>query len=67
MPLNYHTLSDFRTAHERALDDLFTQLLAVLMHQGLISLKRVAQDGLRVRASAGSDSFRRQTGQGGQS
>lgn len=59
VPLNYHTLSDFRTAHEEALDDLFTQLLAVLLQQKLIVLKRVAQDGLRVRASAGSDSFRR--------
>ena len=57
--VNYHTLSDFRTAHEAALDELFTQLLAVLMKQGLVRLKRVAQDGMRVRASAGASSFRR--------
>jgi transposase len=57
--MNYHTLSDFRTAHETPLDDLFTQLLAVMMKQGLVSLTRVAQDGTRVRASAGAGSFRR--------
>jgi hypothetical protein len=59
VPINYHTLADFRTAHERALDDLFTQILAILMQAKLISLERVAQDGLRVRASAGAGSFRR--------
>ena len=59
VPINYHTLADFRTAHERALDDLFTQILAILMQAKLISLERVSQDGLRVRASAGAGSFRR--------
>ncbi len=59
VPINYHTLADFRTAHEKALDDLFTQILAVLLHRDLISLKQVSQDGLRVRASAGACSFRR--------
>ena len=34
--------------------------MATLPHEGLIDLKRVAQDGLRVRASAGQSSFRRQ-------
>lgn len=57
--MNYHTLSDFRTAHEEQLDELFTQLLAVMLKQGLVSLTRVAQDGTRVRASAGTGSFRR--------
>jgi transposase len=59
VPLNYHTLADFRTAHEKALDGLFTQILAILMQADLISLKRVSQDGLRVRGSAGAGSFRR--------
>lgn len=58
--VNYHTLSDFRVEHGKALDDLFTQLLAVMADQGLITLgRRVAQDGTRVRASAGAGSFRR--------
>lgn len=59
VPLNYHTLSDFRGAHGTALDELFTQVLAVMLEQDLISLKRVSQDGLRVRALAGTSSFRR--------
>lgn len=60
VPLNYHTLSDFRTGHEEALDELLTQVVAALMQAGVVQLKRVAQDGLRVRASAGTSSFRRQ-------
>ncbi len=59
MAVNYHTLSDFRVDHGTALDELLTQTLAVLMERKLITLQRVAQDGLRVRASAGAGSFRR--------
>jgi transposase len=59
VPVNYHLLSDFRTGHRAALDDLLTQTIAVLLHQGLITLETVAQDGIRVRASAGNSSFRR--------
>jgi hypothetical protein len=57
--VNYHTLSDFRTAHPQVLDDLLTHSVAALMHEGLVSLHRVAQDGMRVRAHAGASSFRR--------
>lgn len=56
--VNQHTLTDFRIDHGRALDDLMTQGLGVLMHQGLLELQRVTQDGVRVRASAGAASFR---------
>ena len=59
VPVSYHTLSDFRTDHGGVLDQLLTQTVAVLLHEGLIDLKRVAQDGMRVRAAAGSASFRR--------
>ncbi len=38
---------------------MLTQTIAVLRRRQLIDLQRVAQDGLRVRASAGSGSFRR--------
>lgn len=58
--VNYHTLSDFRMAHEAALDDLLTQSIAALRHKGIVTLARVAQDGTRVRASAGVGSFRRE-------
>jgi len=57
--VNYHTLSDFRTAHPHLLDTLLTESVATLMHEGLVTLHRVAQDGMRVRANAGASSFRR--------
>jgi hypothetical protein len=53
-------LSDFRVAHQGALDELLTQIVASLMAAGAVTLERVAQDGMRVRASAGDSSFRRQ-------
>ena len=57
--VNYHRPSDFRTAHVELLDQLLTDSVATLLHQRLVSLERVAQDGMRVRASASSSSFRR--------
>lgn len=57
--LNYHTLADFRVTHAATLDRLLTEQIAVLMHAGAVKLQRVAQDGVRVRASAGKSSFRR--------
>jgi transposase len=56
--VNYHRLSDFRTEHGELLERIVTGSIAVLIHQGVIDLKTVAQDGMRVRASAGSGSFR---------
>jgi hypothetical protein len=58
--MNYHTLSDFRTQHVDLLDRLLAESVASLMTEGLVTLDRVAQDGMRVRASAGAASFRRQ-------
>jgi transposase len=58
--VNYHTLSDFRVDHEKALDGLMTELLAMLMERKLVRVQRISQDGLRVRASAGKSSFRRE-------
>jgi transposase len=57
--VNYHLLADFRTAHGDFLDRVLTQSVAALQHEGLVSLERVAQDGIKVRASAGASSFRR--------
>ena len=57
--VNHHTLSDFRVAQVDWLDGVLTASVAGLMHQGLVTLERVAQDGMRVRASAGAASFRR--------
>jgi transposase len=58
--VNHHTLSDFRADHALALDELFTLVLAMLMDKGLVSVKRISQDGMKVRASAGQGSFKRE-------
>lgn len=58
--VNYHTLSDFRKDHGEALDELLSVSIASLMAAGVVKLKQVAQDGMRVRASAGAGSFRRE-------
>jgi hypothetical protein len=58
--VNHHTLSDFRVAQATVLDQLLTQSIATLRHRGIVTLARVAQDGTRVRASAGAGSFRRE-------
>lgn len=57
--VNYHTLADFRVKHEQALDGLLTHSVAALMQAGLVDLSQTAQDGVRIRASAGASSFRR--------
>jgi len=58
--LNYHTISDFRTGYEAELDELMTQVVKQLAAAGLVELRTQGQDGMRVRASAGAASFRRE-------
>ena len=58
--VNYHALNDFRAGNEALMDELLTDNVAALAAVGAISLQRVAQDGMRVRADAGAASFRRQ-------
>lgn len=58
--INHHTLSDFRVDHDVSLRELFVQVLGVLSSEGLVSLERVMHDGTRIKACAGSDSFRRE-------
>ena len=57
--IDHHTLSDFRVGEVDLLDRLLTHSVAVLREQDLVDLNRVAQDGMRVRASAGAASFHR--------
>jgi transposase len=57
--VNYHGLADFRTAHPELLDRLLSENVASLSVAEVIDLDEVAQDGVRVRASAGTKSFRR--------
>lgn len=59
--VNHHTLADFRVEQVDELDRLLTEGVAALMTSGAVSMERVAQDGMRVRASAGAPSFRRRT------
>lgn len=57
--VNHHTLSDFRVGCGEFLDRLLTANVAALLCCGAVTMARVAQDGMRVRADAGAASFRR--------
>jgi transposase len=57
--VNHRMLSEFRVGFGPALDELFTGVVASLVDKGLVQVRRVSQDGTRVRASAGDKSFRR--------
>lgn len=56
--VNYHTLADFRVEKQQELDELFTQVLAALSKEGLITLEQVTQDGTKIKALASSRSYR---------
>ena len=43
--VNYHTLNDFRVGHEKALDDLFTQVLASLVHHEVVQVSGSVRTG----------------------
>jgi transposase len=60
VPVNYHTLADFRVGCADLLDRLLAEHLAALAKAGLVDLGTLAQDGVRIRASAGAASFRRE-------
>ena len=59
VPVNYHTLADFRVDHADLLEELLVESVAALLVTGEVTLVRVAHDGIRVRAAAGASSFRR--------
>ncbi len=58
--VNHRLLSDFRSDHGEALDELFTQVIASLVDKEVVQVSRMSQDGVRVRVSAGAGSFRRE-------
>jgi len=58
--VNYHLLSDFRTDHGEALDQLLTPVIASWVDKGVVKVSRISQDGMRVRVGAGASSFRRE-------
>jgi transposase len=57
--VNYHTLASFRVEKQQELDELFTQVLAALSKEGLITLEQVMQDGTKIKALASTRSFQR--------
>ncbi|MFM9957787.1 MAG: IS1182 family transposase [Phycisphaerales bacterium] len=59
--VNHHTLSDFRGGAGEFLDGLLTQMIACLVKGGIVDGETIHQDGTKVRASAGSKSFRRES------
>src|SRR6266849_6700463 len=58
--VNYHTLADFRVERQEELDELFTQVLAALSREGLITLETVMQDGTKIKALASTRSYQRE-------
>jgi transposase len=57
VPVNYHTLAEFRVAHADWLAEQTVALIAAMRAEKSVCLNVIGQDGMRVRASAGSDSF----------
>lgn len=55
--VNHHSLSDFRNVAADRLKDLLKQSVTLLMRSGLVEIRRVSHDGMKVRASAGASSF----------
>ena len=58
--MNHHTLSDFRVGCAELLDRLLVEHLVALNAAGLVGLEKLTQDGVRIRANAGTGSFRRE-------
>ena len=58
-PVNHHTLSDFRTQELERLKGILSQVLAVLAGEELVDFQTLLQDGTKMRAQAGKESFRR--------
>lgn len=56
--VNHHSLSDYRVKHGASLERLFTEVLAVLMGEGLVSLQRVMHDGTKIEACGSRSRFR---------
>lgn len=57
--VNYHTLADFRVRHHEWLSQQVVATIAAMRAEGLASLEKLGQDGMRVRANAGNDSFKK--------
>jgi hypothetical protein len=58
--MNHHSLGDFRVDCADLLDRLLSEHLAALANARLVDLERLVQDGVKIRANAGTGSFRRE-------
>src|ERR1700691_570782 len=56
--VNHHTLADFRVEKQKELDELFSQVLAALSKEGLITLEQVMQDGTKIKAWASTGIYK---------
>lgn len=56
---DFRTICLFRRANVQAIDELFVQVLMVAKGMGLLRLGVVALDGTKIRANAGSGSFKK--------
>ena len=57
--VNHRCLSEFRVNSGEFLDGLLTDTVTAMIHSNVVAYDTIAQDGMRVRASAGTSSFRR--------
>lgn len=60
VPVNRTTLAEFRSADPNMFNELLTNSLAVLANEGLIKEENMSQDGTRIKASAGNNTYRRE-------
>ncbi len=59
VPLNYHTLADFRVGQAAFLDKLLTDSLTALLAAGVLKLEEIIVDGTKIRAPASRKSYLR--------
>ena len=59
--VNHHTLSDFRGGCGPFLDTVLSDMIASLVKAGVVDGSTIVQDGTKIRACAGSASFRRES------
>jgi transposase len=57
--VNHHTLSDFRSLNGEFFEKMLVDTVTAMMQEGFVTFETLGHDGMRVRANAGSSSFRR--------
>src|ERR1700676_1169415 len=58
--VDYHTLAGFRVGKLEEVDGLFTQVVAALGKEELVTLEHVMQDGTKIKALASTRSYQRE-------